>query len=894
MIRNLLFFFLCWASMLSGQHTIKGVVEDGQTPLYGATVLLLHPKDSTMKYFGLTNEDGAFEIYQVAEGHYVIQISYTGYNNLFFDVKTANDMVVDVGTKRLSVSNEILKEVKVVADRIPMGLHGDTIVYNADAFKTGKGASVEDLLKKLPGVEVARDGKIKAQGKRVKKVLVDGKKFFDGDPTIATKNLEAEAVKKVEVFDKKSDEAEFTGVDDGKEEKTINLKLKDGYKNGGFGKVLAEGGPDYRYNAKANYNRFSPKLTASLISNINNVNKQTLSFNEYLSFAGGLGNLLVGGGDFPGFSPNEGQSLRKAAGTNFNYNPSGKTEMTINYMFGQNNKEVERKMTAGIFSDDVLFETKGEQSELDNVSNHSFRIFAKHDIGAGKRLTTRIHGLGNTQDYFSESTTDYLQKDSLTNKTEGNLSSVNIHLRGSAKVAYEQVFKKKGRYWRGAINYQRKRERESADLNFTNGLSPYDSILLQHQVGSANQNVWNVEATYNEPLGHGYYLYSKYGFADEMEVPERNFYDILNGNAQRNDMLSGRFHRDWRVHQVSIGMKRNRKRLQVDGQCTIQRVYLSIEDRGKPKKSNPEYVVLPYLHIKKKFRHNRTFDLIYHPVLNSPTLIQLVTIPNNFNPNIIRYGNSALHSEYNHHLNLAYFALNSFDFSHLTANLELTYSSNKIVESSRVLDDLSSESHPVNSPEYYGMKTYISHSNLIRPLNMKYNLSVSSGMSRYRTYINTVESVITSSNNIIDLSVENKNKSRIDVAAGLRYNIGFYKSSLQSAQNQVYTDYSIYTDGVIDINDATQLTYKYDLRTFRKSKVGGSHVIHLLNASISFAIPKSKLVLKLSVHDLLNQEMGILRSGDVNRFSETRSIVLGRYILFGGSYKIGKVKREGL
>ena len=175
-----------------------------------------------------------------------------------------------------------------------MGILGDTISYNAAAFKVKPGATVEDLLKKLPGVDIQRDGSIKAMGEEVENVLVDGKEFFGNDPKIATKNLEAEAVDKVQVFDKKSEIAEFTGIDDGNKEKTINLKLKEEYKKGGFGNAKLAGGTESTYEAKVNYNRFSPKMQAAVILGANNINKQAFSFNEYISFMGGLANAISG------------------------------------------------------------------------------------------------------------------------------------------------------------------------------------------------------------------------------------------------------------------------------------------------------------------------------------------------------------------------------------------------------------------------------------------------------------------------------------------------------------------------------------------------------------------------------------------------------------------------
>jgi len=275
------------------QHILQGtILDESETPLIGATVVLLEPVDSSMVSFAISDNDGIFTLEDVESGSYVLQVSFVSYSSLYAEIVVKGEKKIKLGSYNLVPISEVLQEVTVKAEHIPMGVIGDTISYNAAAFKTKPGATVEDLLKKLPGVEVSRDGSIKAMGEDVENVLVDGKEFFGDDPKIATKNLEAEAVDKVQVFDKKSEIAEFTGVDDGEEEKTINLKLKEEYKKGGFGSANLAGGPASIYDAKLNYNRFSPKMQAAVILSGNNINKQPFSFNEYIGFMGGLGNAV--------------------------------------------------------------------------------------------------------------------------------------------------------------------------------------------------------------------------------------------------------------------------------------------------------------------------------------------------------------------------------------------------------------------------------------------------------------------------------------------------------------------------------------------------------------------------------------------------------------------------
>ena len=216
---------------------INGILVDASdtTELIGATVKLLKAnKDSTMVKGIATDENGVFNIKGVAAGKYVIKFTYVGYNETTRRVTVGSDgRDVNLGVVELSPNTIMLKEAVVVGVKTPITVKEDTIEYNADTYKTQANAVVEDLLKRLPGVEVGSDGKITANGKEIKKILIDGKEFFADDPTVASKNIPAEMINKLQVIDRKSDLARLTGVDDGEDETVINLTVKKGMNNVG-------------------------------------------------------------------------------------------------------------------------------------------------------------------------------------------------------------------------------------------------------------------------------------------------------------------------------------------------------------------------------------------------------------------------------------------------------------------------------------------------------------------------------------------------------------------------------------------------------------------------------------------------------------------------------------
>jgi hypothetical protein len=239
-------FYSLTITLFSQNYTLKGQIQDFENqPLIGAVVVLLEAQDSTLAAFVTSDTDGKFILSPIPKGKYNLQITYVSFGTIQKTIDAeGSEKSIDLGIIKMLPESQLMETVTVTADYIPIRVTKDTLEFNADAFRTQPNAVVEDLLKQLPGVEVERDGSIKVQGEDVRAVTVDGKEFFGKDPKMATRNLPADAVKKVQIYDRKSKTAEFTGVDDGQEEKTINLELKDNRRGGYFGNALAGYGTD--------------------------------------------------------------------------------------------------------------------------------------------------------------------------------------------------------------------------------------------------------------------------------------------------------------------------------------------------------------------------------------------------------------------------------------------------------------------------------------------------------------------------------------------------------------------------------------------------------------------------------------------------------------------------
>lgn len=339
-------------------NSLRGVVADStiQLKLPYVTVSVLNSGDSTLKAFTRTALDGTFRINNLKKGKVLLMVTYKGYadyiEQIVLDSSTSD---VDLGKINLTLKTRLLKEVIVRGDPIAIKIKGDTTEYNAASFKIRPNSKVEDLLRQLPGIQVDKDGKITAQGQVVNKVLLDGEEFFGDDPTLVTQNIRGDMVDKIQLYDKKSDQAAFTGIDDGKKTKTINVKLKEDKKNGYFGKLEAGIGTNQYYQDQAYFNLFSNKQKLSAYGTISNTGKTGLGWEDNSKLGAG-GNIQVsesggitisGGGDelesFDGRYDGDGYPKAATGGAHYDRKINNdKQSININYKIGSLTVDGER------------------------------------------------------------------------------------------------------------------------------------------------------------------------------------------------------------------------------------------------------------------------------------------------------------------------------------------------------------------------------------------------------------------------------------------------------------------------------------------------------------------------------------------------------------------------
>ncbi|MEP7255809.1 MAG: TonB-dependent receptor, partial [Ferruginibacter sp.] len=543
--------------------SVSGSVADtGQNKgIQNAVVALLSTKDSVLYKFTRTDATGKYSFKNIKAGDYVVMTTHPYFADVIFSLGL-KDPEAKIPTIALTSKSKLLAEV-IVKTGSPIRIKGDTTVYTADSFKVRAGANVEELLKKLPGITVDKDGKITAMGEQVKKVLVDGEEFFGDDPGIATKNLRADVVKEVEVFDKKSDQATFTGIDDGVKDKTINLKLKDNAKKGYFGK--AEAGTDLSnyYNNSVMANAFKGKRKLAAYGIMSNTGKTNLDWNDNQNYGGSDGmntELMDGGGMMMYFDGgSDGDNYYGGRGgipqnwngglhysNKFNNN---KQILNTGYKITKVNSPSGEQNYTTYFTGDSSYSsskiTEGFSTKLKQSLNISFET----NIDSANSLKFTAKGnLNKTEassNYTLQSITD---KSLLLNAINYRASSITDNQSLNSSLLWKHKFKKTARTLTANISYNLSDSKNdnflySKNDYFSGGIPAKNDTTDQKSIKDNNTNTFSANFTYTEPLAKDLFLSFTYAYSTSTNANDRfSFSKDLNGKYEKRiDSLSNSY-----------------------------------------------------------------------------------------------------------------------------------------------------------------------------------------------------------------------------------------------------------------------------------------------------------------------------------------------------------------
>ncbi|MFW2477946.1 MAG: outer membrane beta-barrel protein [Sediminibacterium sp.] len=904
--------------------SVKGHVFDTATNrgLAYATVSIVDSKDSTLVTFTRADSTGKFNFKTLEKGSYLISASYVGYVPVWKSIEVTAGNILDLGQLILT---DVLKsnDVTVTARRAPVTINNDTVEFNTENFKTQPNAVVEDLLKRLPGVTVDTDGTVRVNGQKINRVLVNGKEFFTGDPKIATKNLDADAVDKVQVFDKKSDRAEFTGIDDGNSEKAINLKLKKDRNKSTFGRIAGgAGGDDGRYDAQTNINRFNGDQQLSLLGMANNVNKQGFSLNDIMNFTGDLargmrntgGGISIsinsgGGGDnglpVTGLGQNQqGVAKTYAGGVNYSDLWNKKSNVNTSGMFSDidlvTNRTTNRQNLLPGNSFDYLSNSNSARRIQQQRWNGSFDH--KFDSLISLKVTPVVSAQqNNSRTYSSYSSTNTSGQKINDGFSDSRTNSEALNL--SATALYRQRLKKKGRTISGTFTLNYNDSKQTGDLYTRNtfyaaGVPLRDSITNQKNSRNAITRNFGATITYTEPIGSKSLLEITSFYNTNSGQSDRKTYDYNSGSGkydQYNTVLSNDFTSSYNYGGGTLNFRSNMKKFSLTVGSSFQSAILKSTNNTNGNVIEQHFSdLLPSANIQYKLASMKTLSLGLNTSTTQPSTAQLQPIADVSDPLNTYTGNPNLKRSYVQSLNLSFFSTNIYTQRNLFAFISATKTNNAIVNSDVIQPNGARVSMPVNADGQYFVFGSVNAGFPIKKLKSRIDIGINTNYTRNIAFLNGAR------NNIANLGVGPSlnysfNKDGLmDINASARLNISKATYSLQSRLNSNYLQqtYNIEMNNYLPLGLIMNNSFNYTINSGRAD--GFNTKVPYWNASLAKSFLKNKRgELKLTVFDMLNKNVGINRNANQNYIEDTRYNVLQRYFLLSFTFRLNKAATGG-
>ena len=890
--------------------TIQGSLKDSiaNRALNSATVSLVYAKDSSLVSFSRTNEAGAFNFKNVAPGNYLISVSYVGYVPKWVPVITGTEKTVEMGLIYMNDVNT-MSTVTVTARRPPVVINGDSVEFNSENFKTAPNAVVEDLLKKMPGMEVDKAGGITVNGKKVTKVFVNGKEFFTGDPVMATKNLPADAVDKIQVYDRKSDQAMFTGIDDGSEETAINLKLKKDRNKSTFGKLNGGAGTPSVFDLQGNVNVINNDEQLSAIGGANNTNRQNFSNRNIINFSGGGGGRPgAGGGVTVNFSGGSGETDANAQGIADTYSIGGnysnifndkKTEFNANLSVS----DVTRNNISSSFTQNLTpgnaFNRISNANSIAGNKQQNFGSTIDHKVNDNFsfRFTPSL-GFQQTTNYSEDSTQTYLTNGNLLNSNTTVSSSASDAVNAASTLLLRKKFAKKGRTISSTITQSFNRSNSTGNqfteqLSYINNKLTNDSILDQQNTRKGENSSYSANLIYTEPLGKksllefNTYLSKSIG-SSSRRIFDRNDatddYDLL------NTRLTNEFNSEYTYSGGGMSYRSNQKKYNFSTGFSLQKAVLDGENiSAKTKISQSFQDILPNATFRYNFSQTKNLNVDYRTSTNQPSITQLQPVLDQSNINRQSIGSPDLKRSYVHNLNIRFFSSKILAGKSFFSTLNASTTNNSIVNYDSVLPNRTILTRPVNVDGAYRINGSVNYGFGIKKLKSRLSFGLNAGLNNNISYANGLLNTIVTKSTGPSMSYAYIVDDVIDINLTARYSFSQTTNEVNPTLNTNFLTKVFGADmtNYLPLNIVLNQSFNYAINTGRAE--GFNTAIPIWNASFSkFFLKNKRAEIKMSAFDLLNKNIGINRNVSQNQIVDRSYNVISQYFMLTFTYSLQK------
>ncbi len=911
----LLLISFCTCFSLSAQYkwSINGFVGDtaSKAKLINTSAIVLNAKDSTMVLFNRAAANGSFIISNLKKGKFILLLTYPGYADYVekFQLDSAKD-THDFGNINMILKAKLLADVLIKGTRAAMKIKGDTTEFDAKAFKLQPNAKVEDLLKQFPGIQVDKDGKITAQGQTVSKVLVDGEEFFGDDPTLVTKNLRADMVDKVQLYDKTSDQAAFTGIDDGKKTKTLNIQLKADKKNGYFGKADVGIGTDGYYQGQLLFNKFKVKQKFSAYSTVGNTGKTGLGWRDSQKYGSSDGNFEVSDDGGLMFTSNSGED--DIEGWNGQYDGHGtplartgglhydtklnkdKESINTNYKIGSLEVNGTSNNLSQTTSSAGTINSNTDQHYDNSIFRQKLDMAYIIKLDTSSNLKILIDGtLKNTKSLSNSIARSFRRDNSLLNDNGTNLNNTSNTQIFNASAFYTKKFKKKGRtlsvLFSEAYNNSNVKGYLKSNANFYNLHQQVDSAVHidQYKTGIVKNAIIKTNLTYAEPLSKASSVIFNYGIGVDNGTSDRKSFNLSSPNHYDRivDSLSNSYKLNQFSNQLgaSYNFKKNKTTFNFGTKVTDINFNQTNEITGLPFKRN-FLNFNPQARYQYRFSQQRSVSLDYDGSPTQPTIDQIQPVA--VNNNLLSYtiGNQFLNPSFTH-------------------NFSGSYNSYKVLSGMSVYlyGNYSFTNNPIVSNQVFSAsgKSTIQYVNLDakNPSNFYLDASVNRKITKLDMYVGINGGVNGNENYNLSNSDLNLTKSKtyyigvstskyvpkkydFNLRFGPTYTISGSSLLLGTNNNgrgfNGRGSFTIYLPGKFEVSSEANYEFRAKTPTFNSN-----FNRTLLNSSISKTFFKSdNLKLSLLGNDLLNQNKGFDRSANGNYITQNTYTTIKRYFLF--------------
>lgn len=902
----------------NAQHVITGSLSDtiSKTPLKNVTVSVLTASDSFLYSFSHTDQKGYFKVSVPDTNKYFLLFEYPNYAAYTTEPQPFGKDIA-LGAIPLLSKAHLLEEVVVKKKVSAIMIKGDTTEFAADSFKLQPNATVEELLKKLPGIQIDNKGNITAQGQKIKRVLVDGEEFFGDDPKLVTKNLRADVVDKVQLYDKKSDQAAFTGVSDGKDEKTINLKIKENAKHGTFGRVEAGAGTKGFHQSEANFNQFNKSQKFSVLAKLGNTGKIGLDWdNNSANWNNSDGNN------------NDGADIQTAQGSNSslitwdgNYGDNGVPLSQFGGLHYDNTYKYGTKLNADYKINNLMI--KGN-TVTDNINNQNGTSLSTHSEQKFDNQSFRNKLDGRGEIYLDSAKNNsiivnahgQLDHRNSSNQTFGNTidangNKINQNVRNLTSIGDINTFSSNA-----LLRHKFKKERrtfslflsEQYNINNNNGFLDNNtqfykegttSLVQQRKDNNSNNLVLDAKATYSEPLGKKSSLIFNYGIiSSNSKADNLSFNKSANGQYNVLDSTySNSYTFNQFMHRGGMFYYYNTKKVNFNFGSNVGFNQFSQTNQFTQQTFKRHFVNwYPQLSLRYVMSGNSRISFNYRGNNSQPTMGQIQPLAQNTDPLNIYIGNKNLDPAFNNSININYNHFDIVTFSGVFIGVWGGNTMNGITTNTKTDTATGKTLYKyINANGNYNIGGYFGIFRKIKSWDANVELGLNYSQSRNINFVDTtknnkvnidlsqlgIRNASDSKSPSINLSIQKEKEKKYDFRVETSFGYMFNKTTLQPQQNNNYFNFSVNSHANVYLQKTVRLNVDYNFNYYGKSNTfSNPYSIGIMNASLSKMFGKSEdFEIRAGVNDLFNKNLNLQRTNYGNQIVQTLNSTIRRYYM---------------